>query len=168
MQDARAGRERPEGQTSGTDRRLPHELREPVTALNLLDEAAALRREPSWEQSDRNAKTFVKATDLRLVLTILKQGAIVKEHRAPGSAVVQTLNLGAQGAGLHSFDWPAGAATSTSGLTFRVGAATGGVATAVTPLMRDRVDAISTSGTSFNLELESSGTVPYGAVKAFN
>jgi hypothetical protein len=34
--------------------------------------------------------------------------------------------------------------------------------------MRDRVDAISTTGTSFNLELESSGTVPYTAVKAFN
>jgi hypothetical protein len=34
--------------------------------------------------------------------------------------------------------------------------------------MRDKVDAISTSGTSFNLELESSGTVPYNAVKAFN
>jgi quercetin dioxygenase-like cupin family protein len=92
MQDARAGRERPEGQTSGTDRRPSHEVREPVTALNLLDEAAALRREPSWQQSDRNAKTFVKAADLRLVLTTLKQGAIVKEHRAPGSAVVQTLS----------------------------------------------------------------------------
>ena len=34
--------------------------------------------------------------------------------------------------------------------------------------MRDRVDAISTTGTSFNLELESSGTVAYSAVKAFN
>ena len=66
--------------------------REPVTALDLLDEAARLRREPTWQQSDRNAKTFVKANDLRLVLTTLKQGAIVKEHRAPGSAVVQTLS----------------------------------------------------------------------------
>jgi hypothetical protein len=47
-------------------------------------------------------------------------------------------------------------------------ATTGGVATPVTPLMRDRVDAISTTGTSFNLELESSGTVAYGAIKAFN
>ena len=92
MEETRGGRSRPAGQTSGTDRRPPHEVREPVTALNLLDEAAALRREPSWEQSDRNAKTFVKAADLRLVLTTLKQGAIVKEYRAPGSAVVQTLS----------------------------------------------------------------------------
>jgi flagellar basal-body rod modification protein FlgD len=90
------------------------------------------------------------------------------EILAPSGAVMQTLNLGAEGAGVHSFNWPSAAATSASGLTFRVSATTGGVATAVTPLMRDRVDAISTSGTTFNLELESSGTVPYSAVKAFN
>ena len=94
--------------------------------------------------------------------------AVKVEILAPSGAVVQTLNLGAEGAGLHSFDWPSGTATAASGLTFRVTATTGGVATAVTPLMRDRVDAISTTGTSFNLELESSGTVPYTAVKAFN
>jgi hypothetical protein len=34
--------------------------------------------------------------------------------------------------------------------------------------MRDRVDAVSTSGNSFNLELQNSGTVPYATVKAFN
>ena len=110
MQESRAGRSRPAGQTSGTDRRPPHELREPVTALDLLDEAARLRREPTWQQSDRNAKTFVKADDLRLVLTTLKQGAVVKEHRAPGSAVVQTLS-GRIRLGLpdRSEDLPAGA-----------------------------------------------------------
>jgi flagellar basal-body rod modification protein FlgD len=94
--------------------------------------------------------------------------AVKVEILAPSGAVVQTLNLGAEGAGVHSFDWPAGAATSASGLTFRVSATTGGVATPATALMRDRVDAISTSGTTFNLELENSGTVPYSAVKAFN
>jgi flagellar basal-body rod modification protein FlgD len=94
--------------------------------------------------------------------------AVKVEILSASGAVVQTLNLGAEGAGLHSFDWAAGSATSTSGLTFRVTATAGGVATTVTPLMRDKVDAISTSGTSFNLELESSGTVSYNAVKAFN
>ena len=94
--------------------------------------------------------------------------AVKVEVLSPSGAVVQTLNLGAEGAGVHSFDWPSGAATSASGLTFRVTATTGGVATPATALMRDRVDAISTSGTTFNLELESSGTVPYSAIKAFN
>ena len=32
----------------------------------------------------------------------------------------------------------------------------------------DRVDAVSTKGNSFNLELQNSGTVAYAAVKAFN
>jgi flagellar basal-body rod modification protein FlgD len=94
--------------------------------------------------------------------------AVKVEILSPSGAVVQTLNLGAEGAGLHSFNWPSGTATSGSGLTFRVSATTGGVATPATALMRDKVDAISTTGTSFNLELESSGTVPYSAVKAFN
>ena len=94
--------------------------------------------------------------------------AVKVEILAPSGAVMQTLNLGAESAGVHSFDWPAGAATNGSGLTFRVSATRGGVAAPATALMRDRVDAVSTSGSSFTLELENSGTVPYGSVKAFN
>ncbi|HEX2539841.1 MAG TPA: flagellar hook capping FlgD N-terminal domain-containing protein [Caldimonas sp.] len=94
--------------------------------------------------------------------------AVKVEILAPSGAVVQTINLGAEGAGMHSFDWPAGTATNSSGLTFRVTATSGGVAMPVTPLMRDRVDAVSTRGNSFNLELQNSGTVAYAAVKAFN
>jgi flagellar basal-body rod modification protein FlgD len=94
--------------------------------------------------------------------------AVKVEILSPSGAVVQTLNLGAQGAGMHSFDWPAGTATDTSGLTFRVTATSGGVAIASTALMRDRVDAVTTNGNSFNLELEKSGSVPYSSVKALN
>jgi len=94
--------------------------------------------------------------------------AVRVEILSPSGAVVQTLNLGAQGAGMHSFDWPAGTATDSSGLTFRVTATTGGVTIASTALMRDRVDAVTTSGNSFNLELEKSGSVPYSSVKALN
>ncbi len=95
--------------------------------------------------------------------------AVKVEVLAPAGACSTRINLGAQAAaGMHSFNWPSGTATSDSGLTFRVSATTGGVATPVTALMRDRVDAISTTATGFNLELDSSGTVPYSAVKAFN
>jgi flagellar basal-body rod modification protein FlgD len=94
--------------------------------------------------------------------------AVKVEILAPSGAVVQTLNLGAQGAGMHSFDWPAGTATDSSGLTFRVTATAGGVAIASTALMRDRVDAVTTNGNSFNLELEKSGSTPYASVKALN
>jgi len=94
--------------------------------------------------------------------------AVKVEVLAPSGAVLQTLNLGAQGAGMHSFDWPAGTATDSSGLTFRVTATAGGVAIASTALMRDRVDAVTTNGNSFNLELEKSGSTPYASVKALN
>ncbi|MES1161468.1 MAG: FLgD tudor-like domain-containing protein [Rhizobacter sp.] len=37
-----------------------------------------------------------------------------------------------------------------------------------TALMRDKVDAVSTSGNALTLELDRSGTVAYSAVKAIN
>ena len=42
------------------------------------------------------------------------------------------------------------------------------MAIASTALMRDRVDAVTTNGNSFNLELEKSGSTPYASVKALN
>jgi flagellar basal-body rod modification protein FlgD len=94
--------------------------------------------------------------------------AVKVEVLSGAGQVVDTINLGAQTAGMHSFDWSAGAATADSGLTFRVTATRGGVTSAATPLMRDKVDAVSTSGSTLNLELASSGSVPYGSIKAFN
>jgi quercetin dioxygenase-like cupin family protein len=92
MQESSGGRGRPLGQTSGSSQRAPHELSAPVTVLDLSEEVATLCGEPAWQQNDRNAKTFVKEADLRVVLMVLKQGAIVKEHRAPGTAIVQALS----------------------------------------------------------------------------
>lgn len=94
--------------------------------------------------------------------------AVKVEILAPSGAVLQTLNLGAAGAGLHSFDWPAGAAGSTGSLTFRVNTTSGGVTTAATTLMRDRVDAVSVNGNTFTLELANSGSLPYSKVRALN
>lgn len=92
MHESSLGRDRPEGRTSGSSQRPPHDLDTAVAVLDLSQEVATLRGEPAWQQSDRNAKTFVKEADLRVVLTVLKQGAIVKEHRAPGTAIVQVLS----------------------------------------------------------------------------
>ena len=94
--------------------------------------------------------------------------AVKVDILAPSGAVVQTINLGAEGAGMHSFAWPAGTATNASGYTFRVTATSGGVAVPSTALMSDVVDAVSTSGNSLNLELQNSGTVPYSTVVALN
>ena len=81
--------------------------------------------------------------------------------------VLDSIDMGAQASGLHSFSWPSGTATDSSGLRFRVTAKSGATKLSVTPLMRDTVDAVSTSGDSLNLELRKAGSVPYSTVKAF-
>jgi flagellar basal-body rod modification protein FlgD len=90
------------------------------------------------------------------------------EVLAPSGQVVDTMNLGARGSGMQGFDWPAKGATNDSGLRFRVTATNGSVSSTPATLMRDRVNAITTSGNSFNLELQNAGTVPYSSVRALN
>jgi len=90
------------------------------------------------------------------------------EVLAPSGQVVDTMNLGALGSGMQSFDWSAKGATNDSGLRFRVTASNGSVNSTPATLMRDRVNAINTTGNSFNLELQNAGTVPYSSVRALN
>jgi len=94
--------------------------------------------------------------------------AVKVEVLSPAGKVVDTINLGAQSSGNHSFNWPAGTYTNTDNLSFRVTATSGATTLTSTALMRDKVDAVSTSGDALMLELERSGTVAYSAVKAIN
>ena len=90
------------------------------------------------------------------------------EILAANGQVADTIDLGAQSSGLHSFAWPSGTADETSGLSFRVTAKSGATAVGATPLMRDRVVAVSMGGDSLMLELGRSGNVAYQDVKSFN
>ena len=90
------------------------------------------------------------------------------EILAAGGKVVDTINLGAQSSGLHGFAWPSGSADDSSGLSFRVTAKSGAATVGVTPLMRDRVAAVSLGGDALTLELVRVGSVPYANVKSFN
>ena len=94
--------------------------------------------------------------------------AVKVDVLSPSGQVIDTLALGALGSGSHSFDWPAGTATNDSGLRFRVTATSGSVSSTPTLLMRDRVNAINTSGNALNLELQNAGSVPYSSVRALN
>jgi flagellar basal-body rod modification protein FlgD len=94
--------------------------------------------------------------------------AVKVEVLSPAGQVVDTLNLGAQSSGVHGFDWASGKYDSTSKLTFRITATSGSTALATTALMRDTVNAVSTSGSALQLELEKSGSVAYSTVKAIN
>ncbi len=86
----------------------------------------------------------------------------------PGGRVLQTLDLGTQPAGRHSFDWTATGVPDGADHRFRVTATNGTVAVASTPLMRDRVDAVSSSGNRLLIDTQYSGSVSYADVKAFN
>ncbi len=90
------------------------------------------------------------------------------EMLSPSGQVIDTLNLGAQSAGMQGFDWPTSTATNASGLTFRVTATSGSVSSSPTALMRDHVNAITTTNNTLNLELQNGGTVPYSTVRAVN
>ena len=94
--------------------------------------------------------------------------AVKVEVLSPAGQVVDSMALGALGSGSHSFNWPAGSVTNESGLRFRVTASSGAVNSTPTTLMRDRVNAINTSGNTLNLELQNAGSVPYSSVRAFN
>jgi flagellar basal-body rod modification protein FlgD len=82
--------------------------------------------------------------------------------------VIDTLALGAQGAGRHSFNWPAKGVLEGAGTRFRIVANSGATALPTTPLMRDTVTAVSANGNSLTLDLARTGPVAYADIKAFN
>jgi flagellar basal-body rod modification protein FlgD len=86
----------------------------------------------------------------------------------PAGRVVDTLNLGAETAGRHAFNWTAAAASDGSTYRFRVTATSGAATVATTALTRDRVLAVSTTAGGLVLQTENSGDVAYADVKAFN
>jgi flagellar basal-body rod modification protein FlgD len=101
-------------------------------------------------------------------LTSAADSVKVEVLNAAGT-VVDTVQLGACSSGVNGFNWNAGSTyDNTSGLTFRVTATSGATKLDATLLMRDTVNAVSTSGSTLTLELDRSGTTPYTSVKAIN
>ena len=90
------------------------------------------------------------------------------EILSAAGVVIDTIDMGAQPAGLHSFGWPTETANDTSGLRFRVTALSGATKVTTQPLMRDHIDAVLTGGDTLMLELSRSGAVAYTSVKAIN
>lgn len=83
--------------------------------------------------------------------------------------VVQTIQMGAQDGGRHTFEWNAGNTADSANYRFRVSATgTGGSAVTATTLMHDTVQAVNTGGTTLQLQLQHSGSVGYDGIKALN
>jgi flagellar basal-body rod modification protein FlgD len=93
---------------------------------------------------------------------------VTVEVLSAAGQVVDTLQLGAAGEGMHGFNWPSGTRAADSGMKFRVTATRGGVKGEVTELVRDTVSAVSTKNNSLQLELATVGSVPYSDVRSFN
>ena len=76
-------------QQRSADRDLNPEL----LSLDLADEINALKSEPTWQGGDRNARTLYKdPADLRVVLTVLKAGAVLAKHSAPGPVTIHVID----------------------------------------------------------------------------
>jgi flagellar basal-body rod modification protein FlgD len=80
--------------------------------------------------------------------------------------VVDTLDLGAQPAGMNGFAWTAPVTGQT--YTFAVAAEANGSALSTTPLMRDHINAVSIVNNKLTLQTSFSGPVDYTTVKAVN
>jgi len=78
--------------------------------------------------------------------------------------VVDTIDLGAQGSGMHSFQWPVG--SKTDGVSFRVSATSGATALSPTALMSDKVTSVSIANNELHLALARGGDTAYAKVKA--
>lgn len=58
----------------------------------LAEMAAKLKIEPAFVKSGRNSLSLARCDDLTVVLVVLKKGAALKEHKAPGAATVVLLD----------------------------------------------------------------------------
>jgi quercetin dioxygenase-like cupin family protein len=83
-------RDRPLGETSGSGQRPARRLAASSLDFDMDTELGSLKQESSWQRGDRNARTLVEEPGLRVTLTALKAGTLVREHRADGWVSIQT------------------------------------------------------------------------------
>lgn len=76
---------------SGELTRLPH-LADSILQVDISQEIARLRQEDSWQRgTGRSSKTLVKHPDFRIVLTLMKAGAHVSEHKTEARISIQAV-----------------------------------------------------------------------------
>ena len=91
MDHQSTSRSRVPSETAGSPQRSPRRLAGAVLSFDLAQEITSLQQEGSWQRGDRNARTLVEEPGLRIVLTVLKAGARIREHRTDRAVAIQTL-----------------------------------------------------------------------------
>jgi quercetin dioxygenase-like cupin family protein len=79
------------GSTTGGPQRPAEQLAGAVLTFDLAQRIEQLRREPSYQQGNRNANTLVHERDLRIVLVAMKPGGRLQEHHAASRISIQIL-----------------------------------------------------------------------------
>ncbi len=71
--------------------RLPH-LGDSILQFDIAHEITQLRLEDSWQRgTGRSSKTLVKHPDFRIVLTLMKPGSRMHEHRTDARISIQAV-----------------------------------------------------------------------------
>ena len=81
--------------------------------------------------------------------------------------LIDRIQLGAAGAGRHSFDWTAGN-PAPAGLSFAITARSATTPVTARTLVSDRVESVYSDGGKLTVELRRLGPVDYSSVRAFN
>lgn len=133
------------------------------TSLQVLQGASMVGHNVLVESNTltRNAGVASGALDLEG-----KADAVKVEILSPGGQVLDTLNLGALGAGRHSFDWDAASYQGTGEPSFKVTATLGGKAVTNTALARDTVLSVGSDNGAMTIQLQGRAAVAYSSVKA--
>lgn len=80
----------------------------PLQLVRFEDQIGSMKKEPAWEHGERVAKTLVKEGRLRVVLTLMRAGTVLHEHRTEGAVTIQCLagrmKLHAQGREIELID----------------------------------------------------------------
>lgn len=80
------------GSPGGSDTRAARTMIEPLMLFSLELEADSLRLEPEYRDGDRNSRTLAKETDLRVMLTVLREGAALDEQDGDARTTVQVID----------------------------------------------------------------------------
>lgn len=95
-----------------------------------------------------------------------KADALKVEILSPGGQVLDTIDLGAQDAGRHTFDWDASAYAGTANPTFKVTATLAGQTVDNTALARATVLSVGSENGAMTVQLQGRSAVAYDSIKA--